>query len=302
MESLPVVEAGIALTTLVIVFYFYYKKSHSTKKSPKTLIDSSEKYALPLKEVEVVSHDTKRFRFGLPSEKHVLGLPVGQHITLTAKISDELVIRSYTPITSDDDHGYVDLIVKIYRKNTHPKFPDGGKMSQYLENLKLGDTIDVRGPSGKLQYLGHGKFSVKNLRKDPPTIVQAKYVNMIAGGTGITPMLQLIRHVCKDSTDNTHLALLFANQTESDILVRNELEEEAKNFPQKFKLWYTIDTAGEEWKYSTGFVNGDMISKHLYPPSDDTIVLMCGPPPMIKFACNPNLDKLGYSEKLRFVY
>lgn len=58
-------------------------------------------------------------------------------------------------------------------------------------------------------------------------------------------MLQLIRHVCKDSTDNTHLALLFANQTESDILVRNELEEEAKNFPQKFKLWYTIDTAGE---------------------------------------------------------
>lgn len=56
------------------------------------------------------------------------------------------------------------------------------------------------------------------------------------------------------------------------------------------------------WKYSVGFVSSDMISEHLYPPAEDTLVLMCGPPPMINFACKPNLDKLGYSEKLRFSY
>jgi len=54
-------------------------------------------------------------------------------------------------------------------------------MSQYLNNLKLGETIDVRGPSGKLTYLGNGKLSVKNLRNEPPTVLNATHINMIAG-------------------------------------------------------------------------------------------------------------------------
>jgi len=56
------------------------------------------------------------------------------------------------------------------------------------------------------------------------------------------------------------------------------------------------------WKYSVGFISSDMISEHLYHPAQDTLVLMCGPPPMINFACIPNLDKLGYDAKLRFSY
>ena len=45
-----------------------------------------------------------------------------------------------------------------------------------------------------------------------------------------------------------------------------------------------------------------MIKDHLPEPSDDTLILMCGPPPMINFACLPNLDKLGYGAKQRFAY
>lgn len=121
-------------------------------------------------------------------------------------------------------------------------------MSQHLEGLKIGDTIDVRGPSGRLNYLGNGKFSVKKLRKDPPQILAVTHVGMIAGGTGITPMLQLVRHILKDPADKTKLALIFANQTEKDILVRKELEEVAKEHPDQFKLWYTLDKppAGKE--------------------------------------------------------
>ena len=52
------------------------------------------------------------------------------------------------------------------------------------------------------------------------------------------------------------------------------------------------------WKYSSGFINAEMISEHLPPPGASTQILMCGPPPMIKFACLPNLDKLGYSEDM----
>lgn len=56
------------------------------------------------------------------------------------------------------------------------------------------------------------------------------------------------------------------------------------------------------WKYSFGFINDEMIKSHLPPPSPDTVILMCGPPPMINFACIPNLDKLGYKPDARFSY
>lgn len=54
-------------------------------------------------------------------------------------------------------------------------------MSQYLNDMKIGDTIDVRGPTGRLQYLGRGQFSIKALRNAPPSIVKVKKVAMIAG-------------------------------------------------------------------------------------------------------------------------
>lgn len=56
----------------------------------------------------------------------------------------------------------------MYFKNIHPKFPEGGKLSQHLENMKIGDTIDFRGPSGRLIYRGNGIISIKLLRKEPP--------------------------------------------------------------------------------------------------------------------------------------
>ena len=70
----------------------------------------------------------------------------------------------------------------------------------------------------------------------------------------------------------------------------------------RFKLWYTVDRPTEGWTYSSGFVSAEMIEKSLYPPSPDNLVLLCGPPPMINFACTPNLDKLGYSQSNRFSY
>lgn len=125
---------------------------------------------------------------------------------------------------------------------------------------------------------------------------------MLAGGTGITPMLQLIRAMIKDPADETQVSLLFANQTEKDILLRDELDDIATNHSDRFKIWYTVDNGGDKWSYSTGHINADMIKEHMFPPSPDTIVLMCGPVPMINMACNPNLDKLGYDTKLRFAY
>jgi nitrate reductase (NAD(P)H) len=45
--------------------------------------------------------------------------------------------------------GYVDFVIKVYFANVHPRFPEGGKLTQILEGLKEGDTIDVKGPLGE---------------------------------------------------------------------------------------------------------------------------------------------------------
>ncbi|NWZ01987.1 NB5R3 reductase, partial [Loxia curvirostra] len=270
-----------------------------------TLKDPDVKYALRLIDKEEVSHDTRRFRFALPSMEHVLGLPLGQHIYLSARIDGALVVRPYTPVSSDDDKGFVDLVVKVYFRGVHPKFPDGGKMSQYLDSLKIGDTIDFRGPSGLLVYKGKGKagkFAIRPEKKAEPVTKTVKYVGMIAGGTGITPMLQIIRAIIKDKDDPTICQLLFANQTEKDILLRSELDEIHAQNPTRFKCWYTLDTVPENWDYSQGFVNQEMIRDHLPPPQNDVLILMCGPPPMIQYACIPNLDKLGYAKDMRFSF
>uniref|UniRef100_A0A8D2AXF8 NADH-cytochrome b5 reductase 3 n=1 Tax=Sciurus vulgaris TaxID=55149 RepID=A0A8D2AXF8_SCIVU len=171
--------------------------------------------------------------------------PAGQHIYLSTRIDGNLVIRPYTPVSSDDDKGFVDLVVKVYFKDTHPKFPAGGKMSQYLENMQIGDTIEFRGPNGLLVYQGKGKFAIRPDKKSSPVIKTVKSVGMIAGGTGITPMLQVIRAIMKDPDDHTVCYLLFANQTEKDILLRPELEELRNEHSARFKLWYTVDKAPE---------------------------------------------------------
>ncbi|XP_059078964.1 NADH-cytochrome b5 reductase 3-like isoform X1 [Tigriopus californicus] len=278
---------------------WYWSKN---RRHPITLLDPTRKYALKLIDKKVLSHDTRRFRFALPSEKHILGLPVGQHIFLSARVDGQLVVRPYTPTSSDHDLGFMDLVVKVYFKNVHPKFPDGGKMSQYLDNMPIGSSIDVRGPSGLLIYRGHGTFDIKADKKATPVTRNYAKVSMIAGGTGITPMLQLITEILDQPNDSTQLRLLFANQTEDDILVREELEQLQADHPNQFKLWYTVDRPTEGWKYSSGFISDDMVREHLFPANEDTLAVMCGPPPMINFACIPNLEKAGYVEANRFAY
>ena len=62
--------------------------------------------------------------------------------------------------------------------------------------------------------------------------------------SGITPMLQIVKAVLKDPADTTKVSLLFANQTEEDILLRSELELLAKRH-DNFELWYTLDRPSE---------------------------------------------------------
>lgn len=205
-------------------------------------------------------------------------------------------------MSSDDDKGFFELVVKIYFKGVHPRFPDGGKLSQHLESLNIGDTIHVRGPSGLLEYNGKGNFNIKPDKKSQPVKKSFKKLGMVAGGTGIAPMLQVVREVLKkNDQDKTQISLLFANQSEDDILLRKELDELAGKYTDQFKVWYTIDRPSDNWQFSTGFVSAEMIKEHLPAPNEDTLILLCGPPPMVKFV-HTLLDSLEYKPENKFNY
>lgn len=120
---------------------------------------------------------------------------------------------------------------------------------------------------------------------------------MIAGGSGITPMYQVANAILKNRRDTTHVSLIYANVTEQDILLREELDAWARIYPN-FTVHYVLNTPPANWTGSTGFVTADIIKAHMPGPDDDCMVLRCGPPPMNK-AVEGHLNALGYaSEKL----
>ena len=240
-------------------------------------------------------------RFGLP-EDTVLGLPIGRHISVSAVVANPLthdnpksISRQYTPVSSDHSAvGYFDLIVRVYWKNENPQFPEGGWMSQYLAGLPIGSQLDCRGPCGRIEYLEKGMFRLGQIKK------RYHHVVMIAGGTGITPMFQLINHVLKTraGADTLKLSLLFGNRNPGDIILRNELESLASMHQNQFKLTFTVDKAdpARTWSGYVGFVTTEMIKAALTPPNPNTLVLICGPPPMVKSVA-VSLSELGYKKE-----
>jgi len=276
-----------------------------------TFLRRDERRSLKLVKKEPLSADTALMRFALPSNDMVLGLPVGKHFKIfmpnlegsdcgkwnghnDPESGKHEVMRSYTPTSSDLDAGYVDLVIKFYRPGEKIRFPDGGKVSQQLDKLFVGDTIQIQGPFGRIEY------KYKSVFKIGQRTVTKKMVGMLAGGSGITPMLQVLMAALGDDQDETMFSLIYANQTEADILVRDKLEALERAHPERFKLHYTVDRAPKEgWKYSEGFITEEMIRKHMPPMCDDALILMCGPPPMVEFACRPNLTKIGFPKDIQ---
>lgn len=242
-----------------------------------------------LEKIEI-SHDTRLLRFELPTPRHKLGLPVGYHMLAQAPHDGKVVVRAYTPVSSDDDRGSFTLCVKVYFGGRNRKFPYGGLLSQFLEVLAVGDHLKIKGPLGRLEYTGRGCFSLSGSPR------QTKRFGLICGGTGLTPAYQVMRAIFTDENDTTEVHLLYANRAPDDILLREELDQMSEARPEQIKIWYTVDTAPDGWKYSTGFIGEEMLRKHMPSPSEDSFVAMCGPPAMVERACIPNLKNIGFSD------
>ncbi|XP_073144174.1 nitrate reductase [NADH] 2-like [Henckelia pumila] len=264
---------------------------------PRVALVPRQKTPCKLVEKTILSHDVRLFRFALPNEDQVLGLPVGKHIFICATIDDKLCMRAYTPSSGVDTVGYFELVVKIYFKGVNPKFPNGGMMTQHLDSMELGSFIDVKGPVGHIEYAGKGNFLVHGKQKF------AKKLAMIAGGSGITPIYQVMQAILKDGDDETEMQVVYANRTEDDILLRAELDEWAEKYPARVKLWYVLSKPEKEgWKYSRGHVTEDILRAHTPAGSEYSLALACGPPAMLQFAVTPNLEKMRYTKESILIF
>lgn len=265
---LSLICLGVAL--LIPAVYLILKQ---TTNAPVFLEPSIFK-ELPLIDKKVLSYNTRLFRFGLPTKKTILGLPIGQHITFKAKDADgKDFFRPYTPTTDDDTPGHVDFVIKVYPE---------GKMSQHLEKLEIGQTMLFKGPKGRYQYQ-QGSLQA---------------IGMLAGGTGVTPMYQVANAILKNPADKTQITLLFANVSADDILIEDELTNLQALSPQ-FKVYYVLNKPPPGWTGAEGFITADLIKKHFPPPGEGIKILKCGPLPMNK-AMTAHLDALGYSSDMQF--
>jgi len=113
LSMLSVTSIGLAvfasvsygLGLLAVGLPLLYLTSTVKNKPPKAL-DPTQKLPFKLMEKHEITHDTRRFRFALQSPQHILGLPVGKHMDVSATIDGKLIVRAYTPVSSDDDVGF----------------------------------------------------------------------------------------------------------------------------------------------------------------------------------------------------
>lgn len=226
----------------------------------------------------IISRNVRLFRFALPSPEQLLGLPAGKHVHLSATVDHKLCIRAYTPTSAEDAAGYFELLVRIYFRGEHPSFPAGGTMTQHLDSLPLGAAVEIKGPVGHIEYAGKGRFLVDGKARP------ARRVAMIAGGTGITPVYQVIRAVMREEEGVETVDLVYASRSEEEVLLREELDGWARERPERFKVWYVVGKVTE----------GVLRERILTGGDEGSLALVCGPPGMVKGVVLPALEKMGY--------
>jgi len=234
----------------------------------------------PLLGRDHLTRDTQILTFKMPEVSAFTHVPLGHHLILRANINNKNVTRPYSVIHSN--HTNIELLVKL---------TEHGLMSQFLRHLKVGDSVEMAGPHGNFTYT-KGKFD---------------YLCIIAGGSGIAPIFQILKHITNDKEDETHIKLLYANRSAQDIPLKSELTNINNNPTKNTKIIFVVG------KDETGEVNSNplMLSSKLITPEllklvfpiledpsnlGNTQILICGPVPMEK-AVLEYLETMGVNTK-----
>ena len=109
----------------------------------------------------------------------------------------------------------------------------------------------------------------------------AKKVGMLAGGTGITPMLQALHAMLGSPDDETEVSLVYGSKTSEGILAKDTLHEWEAEEPWRFKVTHVLG----------GFIGEDHIRRHMPSPSEDCVLFVCGPDLMYNALCGPRFSR-----------
>lgn len=217
------------------------------------------------------TRDTRRFLFSIGTPEKPFSWPIASCVLTKFVDSDgKEVVRPYTPISGTNTRkGYFEILVKRY---------PNGKMGNHLFHLKPGEELLVKGPFETLPYRPN----------------MWSHVGMLAGGTGITPMYQVIEGILDNEKDNTKISLVYANKKQTDILLANELLQFRSTHKNRFSLYFTICDIPKQWLGGIGYISKSILSTYMPDPQEKNAkILVCGPPAMMKALCGVQKESLS---------
>jgi ferredoxin-NADP reductase len=215
------------------------------------------------------THDVKTFRF-VGEMPMLFSYKPGQFATFLLPINGKTVQRSYSMSSSPSRPHVMEITVKRVQ---------GGLVSNWLcDNVKLGDRLNIRGPSGKFTCFEYP--SSKML--------------FIGAGSGITPVMSMSRWVA-DTAADVDVKLLACFRNPSEIIFRKELEMLSARH-RSFQVAVTV-TSGwhgtESWTGFTGRISPQMIQM-VAPDFMERHLFMCGPEPFMD-SVKQVMHELGFN-------
>jgi ferredoxin-NADP reductase len=201
--------------------------------------------------------DAKTLRFTLAENRHLAARP-GQFLTFSFLFDGKKVVRSYSICSSPAAAGYVEIT---------PKRMEKGCASIYLnDRAEVGMTVEASGP--------YGQFCFDEAKH--------KRVVLIAGGSGITPMMAMLRHI-DDYCLPTSVTLLYSVRTNDDIIFRSELEVLRARL-NNFQYHILFSQPPAEWDGPKGRLNREFVESTVKEPASNYFFI-CGPGPFMDAAC-----------------
>lgn len=214
--------------------------------------------------VERIASDVVRLDLEL-AEGHWMDFRPGQFIQVKVPGTD--VLRSYSMATTAADLPKIELLIRIL---------PGGVMSDWLTNrAKVDDVVDVIGP--------FGQFFLKEK-------VRAPHV-MIAGGTGLAPMMSMIDALRAAPGKKPKILLSFGCQTAEGLFNLDQIDLR-KHWLPTLDARVSIDRGEPDEGFRVGNPVSALTDDDGLTP--DSVAYLCGPPGMIE-AARKHLEHLGLS-------
>jgi ring-1,2-phenylacetyl-CoA epoxidase subunit PaaE len=185
----------------------------------------------------------------------------GQHVGIRTHIDGQEVRRTYS-ICSGADDSHLRIGVRVH---------DNGSMSQYLANqLQAGDSLEVLTPTGRF-------FA-------EPTPSAARTYCAFAGGSGITPILGIVRNLLASEPESRFM-LFYGNRTTATIMFAEELLALKDRYPTRLSLHFILSREQQEVELFNGRLDHDKVSllgREVFQPLEIDAFFLCGPGTMIE--------------------